>query len=888
MPCPTIAKNPSSRHARSIALATSPPGSPARTAVTSIVAITRLAYYVVTIAAMDAIEAGIDLQLRGEWDKAAEALPPAIEAAREAGEGARAVLGTIVLGVTQHRLGLADRAAATLAEAIERSAEWPVLRARAHYEKAVIDQDADAIDNAVNLYFSESDTSAEAGAWSLYGQVYVAALRGDLETADASYARAIDGLAQILGANDGRLVDLYVDLAALQDRRADAGAAHAARVRAFEIARTFAGADAPVTRAAADPIADSLRRKEAALRERETALGVLDTSLIEERDAIKTGWTEIGNSDEAEAYLHRCRALTTPDTWLYRNLTFYIGYLLSGQQRREAYADLWKEFLAAREAICAPAGDDIVEAFTIVTDNLRYYVPADELLALSERALAVRETCGGLRALAKAYRAADRRDDASATWKRTVDHWIEDLRAGSREHEPAISDWVNDFDAFSRWSTDEPLSEAAIASIAVYDDAYARAVAVVGADEPVLGRLMVERASRLSNLRTRVDEAGAELERARTLVERVEGPKGETVNYALFELAEHHHRHSSRDIAIVWLRELIRVRTDAGVFEAHYDRARLAQWLEQRDGDGDVAEALAIREQLVLDWPTGAPHMITNELAEIARIHIEHGDLAAATATCDRFAGLAHLATENVRSFTLDAWWMLARAKCAAEDLDGARAAIDALVELWQYAELIGFIETKQRDAYASDLPIANHLNARIGERVFVGADASRALAASIAPDLTDDSALVLADALTAAGDPRGELIVLAQRIAATPDDTTLTDRRIGLVVVNRTRWMGPLAEELITWHLGYWKAIRLPGRPRVVFDDLAAVLDHPSAQFLDTIVFEDTPAELDRAICDAAAKLARVPHVRITHPDDDDRVAALTAAIPALELVPA
>ncbi|MBA3396802.1 MAG: hypothetical protein H0T89_29495 [Deltaproteobacteria bacterium] len=91
------------------------------------------------------------------------------------------------------------------------------------------------------------------------------------------------------------------------------------------------------------------------------------------------------------------------------------------------------------------------------------------------------------------------------------------------------------------------------------------------------------------------------------------------------------------------------------------------------------------------------------------------------------------------------------------------------------------------------------------------------------------DNYLVLADVLTAAGDPRGELTVIMHR-----DDPVLADRRRELMDADRGSIFRETGDPVeMTWRLGWPQAATLDlsvARHRL---QLAALLDHPASRFL-------------------------------------------------------
>jgi hypothetical protein len=123
-------------------------------------------------------------------------------------------------------------------------------------------------------------------------------------------------------------------------------------------------------------------------------------------------------------------------------------------------------------------------------------------------------------------------------------------------------------------------------------------------------------------------------------------------------------------------------------------------------------------------------------------------------------------------------------------------------------------------------------------------------LAHAIAHPDERDAFLVLGDALLAAGDPRGELVI-AQALGGAPE------REAELIAAHRAAWLGPLAtvpaRELgLSWRFGYVRAVRL-GPPRQTSRDIVGQLDFhdlivrlarmPGNQLVDTLVVAAVPS---------------------------------------------
>lgn len=88
---------------------------------------------------------------------------------------------------------------------------------------------------------------------------------------------------------------------------------------------------------------------------------------------------------------------------------------------------------------------------------------------------------------------------------------------------------------------------------------------------------------------------------------------------------------------------------------------------------------------------------------------------------------------------------------------------------------------------------------------------------------------LVLADVLTAAGDPRGELTVIMHR-----NDPALVERGRALMDADRRAIFGDTGDpEELTWRLGWPHAATLDLSVARQRRQLAALLDHPASRFL-------------------------------------------------------
>ena len=310
----------------------------------------------------------------------------------------REVEGRIALGVARQLLMDAE-AEPTYRIALERSreqlGEHDPLTARLCWELGSMRHDEALLERAAAIW-----VACAQPAWAMRVRAFAAMARGE-DTAGAAYVAAVEALALAIGEVPA-LVDVLIEAALVNPDQA-----HALRERAIKIATETTGqgsqrtADALWTLAIAERDVSILERararlapedtfasarllhmkalfldevdREAALRTREeylllreASVGFADHSLVPLVAEIKAGWEALGRQDEAEAFLVRCRSRTTADSWVYRNLTYSIAHLYEAQNRRADLATLWRDFLAAREAACAPGSPELAEARAIV------------------------------------------------------------------------------------------------------------------------------------------------------------------------------------------------------------------------------------------------------------------------------------------------------------------------------------------------------------------------------------------------------------------------------------------------------------------------------------------------------------------------------------------
>lgn len=122
------------------------------------------------------------------------------------------------------------------------------------------------------------------------------------------------------------------------------------------------------------------------------------------------------------------------------------------------------------------------------------------------------------------------------------------------------------------------------------------------------------------------------------------------------------------------------------------------------------------------------------------------------------------------------------------------------------------------------------------------------------------DVHLVLADALSRLGDPRGELIVVQHRLRACPDDAALRQREADLLERHARKLVGPIPPDC-TWQLGFVHRARLDlADTEGDGARLRDVLDHPSARFLAELELHVTCHESESNAGHVIAALAARP----------------------------
>jgi len=113
-------------------------------------------------------------------------------------------------------------------------------------------------------------------------------------------------------------------------------------------------------------------------------------------------------------------------------------------------------------------------------------------------------------------------------------------------------------------------------------------------------------------------------------------------------------------------------------------------------------------------------------------------------------------------------------------------------------------------------------------------------LLAEIVAESSLDTYLVIADHLTAHGDPRGALIVAEHRLLTTPDDAALRAHVDELLTRERANFDHAVgfespseASSASTWHFGFVRSLLLE---RATPERVRAALSHPSACLLERL----------------------------------------------------
>lgn len=129
---------------------------------------------------------------------------------------------------------------------------------------------------------------------------------------------------------------------------------------------------------------------------------------------------------------------------------------------------------------------------------------------------------------------------------------------------------------------------------------------------------------------------------------------------------------------------------------------------------------------------------------------------------------------------------------------------------------------------------------------------------------------LVYADALQAAGDPRGELIIVQEARARKPADRALGRAEDALLDANGTAWIGRAADHQETksldlvWKNGFLETASIREVASARADEIAKDLFAcPSAAVLDTLLIESMRDEELGAYAKCIAKLKNRPPLR-------------------------
>ncbi len=162
---------------------------------------------------------------------------------------------------------------------------------------------------------------------------------------------------------------------------------------------------------------------------------------------------------------------------------------------------------------------------------------------------------------------------------------------------------------------------------------------------------------------------------------------------------------------------------------------------------------------------------------------------------------------------------------------------------------------------------------------------AGSALLAQLADDPDDPATLaVLADELTAADDPRGELITVQLAVAAGNTDGALIERRAELI-----RVLSPKLDpgDRMQWSVGYVRRVELLRKTATRMDELTNLWRHPSLALVRELHLDFDGAREGAPAVEALVPIAPRSLVRLELGDFHDHglgdVAALIAALPKL-----
>ncbi|MGZ3456108.1 MAG: hypothetical protein ACXVEF_41265 [Polyangiales bacterium] len=826
---------------------------------------------------------GCVLQVMTEHEEAMAILRPVVEEARATGEAAREVAGLVALGVCEQLTGVDPTATYTAAitRATESLGEAHPLTARAVWEHASMLADAAMIERSAAIW--DATGRAIDRGWAERARA-MAIEPTDRSAARDGYLRALAILTSELGENHALLIDVLGEAAAVHRALDEPADAAALRVRTVAVARASCGAgslchaaalyaialvdpedgtarfDAALAEMAGDPLAEAivlyayasgiaahdparaLDLRERSLDRREDALGV-------DHDALPILCAELGRAiaehagpDAAERYWRRRRARLPTTSTRYLQVTEWIASLLRDDTRRGDYVTVWRELVAAR---------DDADALDAAVAALLWRTEAAEVIALAERAVAARESSASLRNLARAYLTATRPDDAYRTWQRAIDHWIAAIEAlppgDTVPYDASAVEYANE-------KSDRT----------IFDETIARATAIAGADNVGLARIYLERAR--FNL-YREGNVEHDLQRAIVLFERAGDRDGIADSYRC--LGEHHVYAKAYAEAEPAYRRTIDSRDPSDGRDD--DLSKLAGVLEQLGGDARFAEALAIRTDIIRRWREREDRLSVFEEHLLVKHHLLRGDLAAATVAAEALADTDR-AIEYVRTQIAEVWWDVAVAKFSAGDSTGTEAALDAMLAGWSHADTertIHHLVNAARWGNANPIhPLARAKLAAHANRV-IGPPSALEVELHETPD---DLALrlVLADELTAKGDPRGELIVVHHRATTDP---ALASRATELVQRHPTSLLGPCEESQVRWHLGYFERATL-----VIdgIDDVARLRElpqHRSAWLVREVriaIANRDPSVVDATIA-ATGALRAIPAVTLFNVTDDE-----------------
>ncbi len=142
------------------------------------------------------------------------------------------------------------------------------------------------------------------------------------------------------------------------------------------------------------------------------------------------------------------------------------------------------------------------------------------------------------------------------------------------------------------------------------------------------------------------------------------------------------------------------------------------------------------------------------------------------------------------------------------------------------------------------------------------------ALVAAILDTPSAENWSVYADWLQSVDDARGELITVAQALAAKPDDAALKARHDDLIATHSKAWLGPFGDgdyseyNEVQWANGHWRSIRIwvdwDAEYGIFPKMLGAALRHPSAAFLEELSLGLADAEGENFYEPAIASLVK------------------------------